>query len=415
MNKKDILILRSLACQKKSIALQKENSINERLWTLTNDLKMTIPPIYINEICWHEMNYNDELTLQTKDIFCQNLEQNLRKEIYLWNHMRGNMVVSDFIECPIITEGEHFGIIENVDIAKTDNNNDVVSRHFNIQIQNEDDINKIKTPCIRVNWALTNRNFELMQEIFSDTIEVRLCGKRGYWFTPWDNLIRWTGIEPIMFDLIERPEYVKSLVTRFVDASISLLNQYNKLNIWASNNTNCRVGSGGYGYTDDLDSPLHLDTRASTNQLWGCGNAQIFSSVSQSMHFEFSLEQEIRWLSNFGLNYYGCCEPLHYKMDIMNKIPNLRKISVSPWCNIREISELANNKYVLSCKPNPAIFSTNNFDEDYVRNDLKKIFSESLGCSIELVLKDISTVSYKPEHLWRWYQIACEEIKRFYN
>ena len=30
------------------------------------------------------------------------------------------------------------------------------------------------------------------------------------------------------------------------------------------------------------------------------------------------------------------------------------------------------------------------------------------GCNFELVLKDISTVSYHPEHLERWEKIARE-------
>ena len=44
--------------------------------------------------------------------------------------------------------------------------------------------------------------------------------------------------------------------------------------------------------------------------MWGCSNAQIFSEVSPKMHWEFALEHDLRWLRRWGLNYYGCCEPL---------------------------------------------------------------------------------------------------------
>lgn len=410
-------VLRKLARMKKEISLDDQNTDNIRLWTSANDLKMTKPPIFINEVCWHEMGYNDELTLQTKDPFLQGIEKSLRQEIYMWRHMPGNMVVDSYIECPIIVRGDNFGIEEDVDIAVVDSENDIVSRHFNIQIRDEEDIYKIKEPDVTVDWDMTNKNFEIMEDIFSGILEVRLSGKKGYWFTPWDNLIRLTGIEPIMIDMIENPDYVIKLVTRFVDVSLLLLKQYQELGIWESNNRNVRVGSGGYGYTEDLEKPEEFTrtSNTSTQQLWGCGNAQIFSSVSQEMHWEFSLEQEIRWLEHFGLNYYGCCEPLHYKMDILEKIPNLRKISVSPWCDVKKISERAKDKYVLSCKPNPAVFSAASFDEEYARKELRKIFTESEGCNIELIMKDISTVSYKPQRLWRWHEIACEEIERFYN
>jgi hypothetical protein len=28
------------------------------------------------------------------------------------------------------------------------------------------------------------------------------------------------------------------------------------------------------------------------------------------------------------------------------------------------------------------------------------------GCHVELIMKDISTVGYKPENLWKWESIA---------
>ena len=58
--------------------------------------------------------------------------------------------------------------------------------------------------------------------------------------------------------------------------------------------------------------------------------AQIFASVSPGMHWEFELEYAVEWYRRFGLNYYGCCEPLHDRLDYISRIPNLRKISMSP-------------------------------------------------------------------------------------
>ena len=231
--------------------------------------------------------------------------------------------------------GDNFGISEDVDIIQTDATSDVVSRHFHVQIKDEQDICKIKEPKVEVDREKTDQNFSRMQEIFDGIFPVKLTGRHGMWFTPWDNLIRWTGVEPVMYDLIERPEYIDALVSRFVDVSISLMEQYRKLKLWASNNLNQRVGSGGYGYTTALDAPDGLDTGADTRQLWGCGNAQIFSDVSEQMHWEFSLKHEIRWLKQFGLNYYGCCELLHNKMRILEKIPNLRKVSDKPLVQYR--------------------------------------------------------------------------------
>ena len=73
--------------------------------------------------------------------------------------------------------------------------------------------------------------------------------------------------------------------------------------------------------------------------MWGCSNAQIFSEVSPKMHWEFALEHDLRWLDRWGLNYYGCCEPLDGKVDLLRRIPNLRKVSVTPWCKTERAVE----------------------------------------------------------------------------
>lgn len=418
MRQAEIQLLRELAKEKAEISMDERNRENRDLWICTNDLHMKKPPVYIDEICWNEMNVDEELTLRTEDEFCRKLELQLRKEIYLWKHLPGNMVVNPYMDCPVSVRGgefdDAFGISESVITVQADKTSDVKSRHFNIQIKDEEDIEKLKDPVVTVDEKDTSDKLEKMQTIFDDILEVRLCGERGKWFTPWDYLIRLTSVEPILYDLIERPEYVKALVKRFTDLSLKLMEQYNELGLWASNNNNTRVGSGGYGYTEALPAPEGLDRNASTKQLWGCGNAQIFSTVSQEMHWEFSLEEEIRWMSHFGLNYYGCCEPLHYKMDILKKIPNLRKISASPWCRIGQMAEIAGKDYVMSCKPSPAIFSGGSFHEETARRDVRNILEQSRGCNIEIVLKDLSTVDYKPQNLWRWNEIAREEIDRMY-
>ena len=115
------------------------------------------------------------------------------------------------------------------------------------------------------------------------------------------------------------------------------------------------------------------------------------------------------------MKYYGCCEPLHFKMDLMDQIPNLRKVSMSPWNNWKVAAERCKGKYVMSCKPNPAMFAVGEFHEDLARKEIEQINKETEGCSIEIVLKDISTVDYKPQKLWRWAEIARETVEAYFG
>ena len=131
------------------------------------------------------------------------------------------------------------------------------------------------------------------------------------------------------------------------------------------------------------------------------------------MHWEFALKHDMRWLERFGLTYYGCCEPLDRKIDLMRKIPNLRKISISPWCDVERAIGQIGSEYVISYKPSPAVFAENEFQADKARADIRKVLEKVDGkCHIEFIMKDISTVRYEPQRLWEWAEIAAEEVER---
>jgi hypothetical protein len=133
------------------------------------------------------------------------------------------------------------------------------------------------------------------------------------------------------------------------------------------------------------------------------------------MHREFGLDYEVRWLSRFGLNYYGCCEPLHRKMHILEQIPNLRKVSMSPFINVDEAVANMGNRYVFSYKPNPAVLAGDNWDLDRARHDLDGVFSKatSHNCVVEVIMKDISTLRYQPQRLWEWAQMATDLSRQY--
>ncbi len=131
------------------------------------------------------------------------------------------------------------------------------------------------------------------------------------------------------------------------------------------------------------------------------------------MHWEFALQHDLRWLARWGLTYYGCCEPLDRKIDILRRIPNLRKISVSPWCNTAGMVAKVGRDYVMSRKPSPAILAEDQWHPERARQDLCAFLDAARGCHVELIMKDISTVRYQPQRLWEWARIAAEVVEEY--
>ncbi len=356
LSKKEREVLRMLGEQIAEIASHPSHTEKAQLWTDLNNLKSQRPMVWINEIPWHEMNVNDELSLVCEGRWARTLEDGLRKTIYQWNHMQGDMVVNPWFECAKVIHSTDFGIMEDTEIARTSEDNDIVSRHFRIQISEPDDISKIQMPVITHNQEATDYSFQAMNDLFSDLMPVRLVGQTHIWFTPWDYLIRWWGIQEAMMDLIMRPDMVHAAVDRMVDAWMVELDQFVDQNLLSLDCNNTRVGSGGYGYTSDLPGDDFNPDYVKPKNMWGCSNAQIFSDVSPQMHWDFAIEHDQRWLERWGLTYYGCCEPLAGKMEQLRRIPNLRKISCMPWNDTKKAIAEIRDDYVISRKPNPAVF-----------------------------------------------------------
>ena len=386
-------------------------------WRDLNGLRQVKPMVWINEIPWHEMDVDDELRLQTTSEWSRYHEWQMRKLIYQWEHMPADMVVEPVIYSPLVVHNTAFGISEDVEIAVTDEANSVVSRHFNIQIRDEDDLEKIKVPVVTHDAAASKQQYEQLREILSGVIEVQKLGANGFcfWFAPWDEMIRWWGVQEALIDMYDRPELVHEAIDKLVNAYLCMLDQFEEQNLLTLNNKYFRIGSGGLGYTDELPPPDYDPAHVRAKDLWGSGAAQIFSDVSPRMHWEFALQYELRWLSRFGLTYYGCCDPLHRKMAILEKIPNLRKVSMSPFINVDEAVANVGNRYVFSYKPNPAVFAEDTWNLGKARHELEMPLDKGKahGCVVEVIMKDISTLRYQPQRLWEWARMAGDLTERY--
>ena len=411
---RDTDILRTLAGELADVAALPVHAEKARLWQKLNDLESVRPMVWINEICWHEMNVDDELTLQAEHPWARDQELGLRRTLYQWRHLPGDMVVNDFLACPLAIHSTDFGIVEDVDIVRTDAVSDVVSRTFHIQIRDFADLEKIQMPVVTHNEQATETRYQTMCRVYDGILPVRKLGQTHIWFTPWDYLIRWWGVAEAMMDLVERPELVHAAVDRMVDAWMVELDQFVEMNLLSLDCDNTRIGSGGYGYTGDLPGDDCDPDAVKPHNMWGCSNAQIFSDVSPQMHWDFAVAHDLRWLERWGLTYYGCCEPLDRKMDILRRIPNLRKLSVSPWCNTERIIAQVGADYVISRKPNPAILAEDDWRPEQARDDIVRFLETTEGaCHVELIMKDISTVRYHPQRLWEWAAIAMEVAENF--
>jgi len=412
----DKQVLRQLAREVAEIAARPEQQKRIEGWRALNDLEMKKPMVRIYEIPWHEMNVDGELDLRCEDEFCRAQEMSLRQTLYVERHLPADNIVEDVVYSPLAIHDTGFGMHPQYSgpfsaaITASGQDWEINSRYFERQISSERDVEKIKMPEVWHDEPASDDTYSMLCDIFDGILRVEKRGATGFWYALWDDLIAWFGVTEGLTALVLERELVHRVLERYGEATQWRIRQYEDLGLLSANACNTRVGSGGPAYTRELPATGNALKRS---QMWGNATSQIFSHVSPKHHDEFALQYELPWLEPWALSYYGCCEPLHNKTALMDKIPNLRKVSMSAWAHVETMAQWAGDRVVLSHKPSPAILAGMVFNAEAVRDGLAGVLEKTRGCNISLVMKDISTVANRPQRLWEWARIASEVAQEF--
>jgi len=407
LNRTDIAIVRELATRVAAIAALPVQETKRDLWRKLNARQPARAMVMIDQICWNELNAGAELTLRCADNECRGYEEQLRRTLYQWQHFPVDRVVEPFMPVwkAIRNAGpQGFGIQTQEETLATDSTNAVVSHKFVNQFQTEDDLEKIKVPHVTHDAAETQRRLAVAHELFDGLLEVRPWGADPY-LSLWDPISTWMGVENALYALVDRPDFMHRLLTRLTDGYLSMLDQLEEQGLLCGPQPLIHCTGA---YTTELPAPGYNPQAPRAKDLWMFGLAQMFSTVSPEMFKEFEVDYTRRICARFGLVYYGCCDPLDGKMTEVRLIPNVRKVSMSPWVDQERGAAEIGGDFVYSRKPSPALVATDTFNPELVRADLlaTRIACEKYGCPLEYILKDISTVRYQPERLSEWARVA---------
>ena len=408
--REDVKLLRKLAWEYLKIAESEKNAGNIRLHTAVNDLKQIRPVVLIDELPWSEMHIGDELTLLCGDPYLREIEWYLRSNIYKNKHMPADMIVPPFIPVRKVIRSTGIGLSVDEEILAKDKDNGIVSHKFTDILQTEEDLEKLHNPVITYDKQETLRRYHLVGEIMGDILPVKMTGQEAVYSSPWDEIVRFRGVTDLLIDLADRPEFMHRIIQRFTDIKLSEVEQYEALDLFDGDpwNLHCTPAK-----TCDLPGKDYDGGKLTRKNMWGRGAAQIFSTVSKAMLDEFDIQYMIRTIGQCGLSYYGCCEPLDKKLDVVEKLPNLRKISITPWADVDVAAEAIGSKYVLSSKPNPSAVAVGKLDKDNLKKEIGRILNACRrnNCSCDIVLKDISSCCKRPENIFEWEQVVMDMVK----
>ena len=403
---RDKEILRTLAKKVAEISARPIESEKRKLWYQHNDLEDTRPLIFCDpENGWYEIIPHDQLAC--KGDLARIWEFKLRKEIFWGEKMNDDRVIEPIFKVQYAFQEFNRGMQESI-IGGANNG----SYRWDAPLKDYSELESLHFQKIDVDDGRTDQLYNLAREIFANILKVEL---EGYWW--WSFGLTWSlvnlrGIQPVMLDMYDHPQELHQLMAFLRDEALSLLDFLEMNNLLSLNNQGTYVGSGGFGYTHQLPQKDYDRTKVRTQDMWGFSESQETVLVSPNLFAEFIFPYQLPILERFGLNCYGCCEPIDKRWHIVSQAPRLRRVSVSAWANVRDLAEKLGKNYVFSRKPNPSDLSYPKIDEEYIRKGLRETLEAAQGCHVELIMKDNHTIGRNPENVIQWCRIAREEAER---
>ncbi len=399
-------VLRTLAGRVAEIAASQRMAEVRRLWSAHNGLRRQRPLVF----CDPENGWNEIITeaqMQCRGKLARRWEMDLRKEIFWAEEMRDDKPVEPFFDVPYTVSPDDWGL--KAEYHKADAAGSYV---WDAPIRDYDqDLPRLHSPQFEIDWETTRGCLALAQEVFAGTLPVRL---KGTWW--WSLGLTWLaatfrGLQNILLDFVDHPEGLKELLSRLSRGCMEKLDYLEREGLLSLNNDGTYVGSGGYGFTDQLPQP-DFAGRVRCCDMWGFTESQEPVNVSPAMYEEFVFACEKPIMDRFGLTCYGCCEPLHSRWHVVRRHHGLRRVSCSPWVDVEKMAGYLGDRYVFSLKPNPAALAVPDIDQDAIRRELRQMLERTRGCIVEIIMKDNHTLAQRPENAVEWCRIAREEAER---
>ena len=224
------------------------------------------------------------------------------------------------------------------------------------------------------------------------------------------------GMQAFYVALFDVPAEVHRLMAFLRDNALRVMRWAESEGLLRLNNGNQASFGSSYNFTNELPAHGFDSESVRLRDMWGNANSQETVGVSPEMFHEFCFPYYRDVCEPVGQVYYGCCEPVHPVWGDIRQLPNLKKVSISRWCNQHLIAEaLRDTGIVFSRKPDPKYLGVDvKLDEEAWAAHLRETLEETRGVFVEFIVRDVYTVHGNLDKPRRAVEIARREINRHY-
>lgn len=409
---KDRMLLRELAKKQLEYANQESNLQKIEKWYRHNALRGDSPMIHLEmwtfaqEILPQRLKCEGDFAREIEtSIYCNFLNQELFDD---------DRVTPDYFGMNYDTYFELFGINVQVDHTMAQDGQESLGHHFVSVIEDlEDDYEKLKPSRFGVDLENSEKKRKAVEEAIGEIIPVRMKMDCLY-SVPTQMLVHFMSMENMMFNIYDYPELFKEMMNRIADDTISYYRYLEEKKVILPTTAFEGVGQGSWSFTKELPGADELARRPfTTRDVWGFMDSQETVGISPEMYEEFIFPCYQKISQQYGMLSYGCCEPVDPIWDnCISKLENLRKVSISPWCNEEFMGErLRGSNIIFHRKPSPNFLGVGaNLDEEAFRQHIRKSLQAARGCEMEITQRDVYTINHDEKKARRYVEIIRQEI-----
>ena len=390
--------LRELALKQVEYANSPANQALRDKWYAHNGLEDKCPLIVFEEETFKKELYS----LRCEDSDERFIEEQLLQNITAHELINDDKVVPDFFKIPVKIDIKLLG----VDRKRTVSKEGLGYHDEPVLIDLEADLSKLSPSTFFYDNEMTQHLEDVASELIGDILPMKRVNETNYWqFAITQHVVALMGMENMFYAMYDYPDKFHELMQFLVDDHKRFLRWQEQNGLLFSNSGNDYMGSGSFCFNRELKQ----HGNALANETWGHVNSQESVGISAEMYGEFIFPYCEQMAGEFGLLYYGCCEPVDgLRDDYLSRLPNLRKISISAWCDEAAMAEkLKDSRVIYSRKPSPNFIGVDPvLDEDAFLSYMKKTIDLTRDCYTEIIFRDVYTIHHNPDKVKRAVELV---------
>ena len=408
MDSKDREIVRGLAARWMDLAHLPVMEERKRLWTALKDLRPVRPMVLFET--WTLENYVAADELECVDPNLRTIEKELRAVIRQAEELGDDFVVDPFYRIYWDIQSMDYGVPILSEHAQDGQGGDT-AYSYNHPLRLPEDVGLLRPRSWQVDRAKTTARQAWLEELFGGILPVHMHGTGGHIAALTSDLFRLIGNNNLLTWPYDAPAELHAVMAYLRDDRIAYYHWLEREGLLGLNNDSHLVGSGSPGFTTALPAPGFAG-QARLRDLWIWMESQETTMISPRMFEKFYLPYMAEVASCFGLVYYGCCEPVHDRWEpIIKAIPQVRAVSISPWCDQRQMGEWLGQKIVFSRKPKPWLISGDQPDWDALEKDLDETVAATRDGCLEIIYRDVYRIQGDRSRLKRWSDLVRSRIQ----